>query len=131
MMRNHLLLFAPLLLAACGGAGAAASFDAGSPASTASPAGHRVPVATVLDAADPAAAARSPLLAAPTAAPAMDHSHHHHDHGPAPASTGAPAMDHSHPHHGSPPASTSAPAAPSAPAVDHSQHQHGAGGSKP
>jgi hypothetical protein len=108
-----LLLFGPLLLVACGGAEAANSFAASSPASTSAPTGHRVPVATVLDAAEPGDAARSPLLAADAAAPPMDHSHHHH---------------------GAPPASTGAPAAPApsntGPAMDHSHH-HGAGGSKP
>ncbi len=105
---HRALFLVPFLLAACGGAEAPTSFAAGSPADTASPSGHRVPVATVLDAADPAAAARSPLLAVPAAAPAMDHSHHHH---------------------GTPPAATSTPSA--APTVDHSKHNHGTGGNKP
>jgi hypothetical protein len=129
-----LLLFGPLLLAACGGVEAANSFAASSPASTAAPTGYRVPVATVLDAAEPGNAARSPLLAADAAAPPTDHSHHHH--GPPAASTGVPAMDHSQ-HQGAPPASTGVPAVPApsstGPAMDHSHHhhQHGAGGSKP
>ena len=107
MMRT-LQLVPLLLLAACGGAETATSFASSSPASTSAPDGQRVPVATVLDAADPAEAARSPLLAAPTAAPAMDHSHHQH--GAAPPSTGAPSA---------------------APSMDHSHHQHGAGGNNP
>ncbi len=65
MMRT-LQLVPLLLLAACGGAETATSFASSSPASTSAPDGQRVPVATVLDAADPAEAARSPLLAAPT-----------------------------------------------------------------
>lgn len=112
MARALHLLFFSIALAACGGAEPAISFATSSPASTAAPSGQRVPVATALDAADPAQAARSPLLAPPAAAPAMDHSHHHHGH--APASTAAPTA----------PASSGP-----APAMDHSHHQHG--GSKP
>jgi hypothetical protein len=127
MARALLSLFFPIVLAACGGTEPAISVATSSPASSAAPSGHRVPVATALDATDPAQAARSPLLAAPTAAPAMDHSHHHHGAPSASTSAPAPAMDHSHHHHGAPPASTSAPAP--APTVDHSKHNHG--GSKP
>lgn len=77
---RRLVLLAPFALAACAGADAA-SFAPSSPASPGAPSGQRLPVATVLDAADPAEAVRSPLLAAPTAAPAVDHSGHHHHHG--------------------------------------------------
>lgn len=125
-MTRVFLLF-PLILAACGGAEDRTSFAASSPASTAAPDGLRVPVATVLASADPGAAERSPLLAAPEAAPTADphahHHHHHHHHGPAPEATAAPTA--------SPMAMpTAAPSAP-APMPGHDHHQHGAGGAKP
>lgn len=109
-MKRAPFLF-PWILVACGGA-EVGSFAASSPASTAAPDGLRVPVATVLASADPAAAERSPLLAAPTAAPAVDpHAHHHHHHGPAPEVTSAPTA-----------APSATPSAAPMPGHDHSQH---------
>jgi len=101
---KRLVLLAPFVLAACAGADAA-PFVASSPASSAAPSGQRMPVATVLDASDPAEAVRSPLLAMPTAAAATapdPHAHHHHGAAAATAPTPAPAAPSStdHHHHG-------------------------------
>jgi hypothetical protein len=71
-MARALVLLFTVFLAACG-AEPATTFPASSPASPEGPGGHRAKVATMLDAADPAQAARSPLLAPPAAATAVDH----------------------------------------------------------
>ncbi len=92
-----------------------APFAATSPASTFSPAGVRVPVASVLQASDPKEAVRSPLLSDVAAAPPSGHEHHHHhDHGAMTSGTAMPT---------SLPEAPGGNAAPKVPApVDHSQH---------
>ncbi|MEZ4298770.1 MAG: hypothetical protein R3B70_27715 [Polyangiaceae bacterium] len=78
MKHSPLFIASLFLIAGCGAD--PAPFSPSSPASTAFPGAQRVKVGTVLEAPDPGDAARSPLLGAPTAAPTMDHSHHHHAH---------------------------------------------------